>query len=269
MRKPRLMTPGPAMVPEDVLLELARPVIHHRSNEAKEVVTEVLEGLKEVFQTKNDVLILTASGTGAMEAAVVNAVPPGGKALVLSAGYFGARWGNICKAFGIQGRHARDRVGPAGRSRSGRRGAAAASRHGRRAGYAERDLDGDRAPGRGDRPDRRRHARPVRGRRHLGRRRDGVPDRSLGHRPSLRRLSESPDAAAGPGVCVGQPQGLGQDRRLRLAQLLLQLEGGPQEGQGIRHALYAGPHADSRPADRACGGSRKRASKTSGCAIAR
>ena len=102
MRKPRLMTPGPAMVPEDVLLELARPVIHHRSNEAKQVVTEVLEGLKEVFQTKNDVLILTASGTGAMEAAVVNAVPPGGKALVLSAGYFGARWGSICKAFGIK-----------------------------------------------------------------------------------------------------------------------------------------------------------------------
>ncbi len=102
MRKPRLMTPGPAMVPEDVLLELARPVIHHRSTEAKEVVTEVLEGLKDVFQTKNDVLILTASGTGAMEAAVVNAVPPGGKALVLSAGYFGARWSNICKAFGIQ-----------------------------------------------------------------------------------------------------------------------------------------------------------------------
>jgi aspartate aminotransferase-like enzyme len=101
MRKPRLMTPGPAMVPEDVLLELARPVIHHRSNEAKQVITEVIEGLKEIFQTRSDVLILTASGTGAMEAAVVNAVPPGGKALILSAGHFGARWGNICKAFGI------------------------------------------------------------------------------------------------------------------------------------------------------------------------
>ena len=62
MRKPRLMTPGPAMVPEDVLLELARPVIHHRSNEAKQVMTEVIDGLKEVFQTQNDVLILTASG---------------------------------------------------------------------------------------------------------------------------------------------------------------------------------------------------------------
>jgi aspartate aminotransferase-like enzyme len=89
------------MVPEDVLLELARPVIHHRSTEAKQVITEVIAGLKEVFQTQNDVLILTASGTGAMEAAVVNAVPPGGKALVLSAGHFGARWAHICKAFGI------------------------------------------------------------------------------------------------------------------------------------------------------------------------
>src|SRR5580693_9272938 len=87
MRKPILMTPGPAMVPEDVLLELARPVIHHRSSEFKQVLTDVVAGLKEVFQTKNDVLILTASGTGAMEAAVVNAV------------HFAARWANLCKAF--------------------------------------------------------------------------------------------------------------------------------------------------------------------------
>src|SRR5271166_6659480 len=101
MRKPRLMTPGPANVPEEVLLELARPVIYHRSDEAKQVIVEVTEGLKEVFQTRNDVLILTASGTGAMEAAVVNTVPPGGKALVLNAGHFAARWGNICKAYGI------------------------------------------------------------------------------------------------------------------------------------------------------------------------
>ncbi len=101
MQKPRLMTPGPAPVPEDVLLELARPVIHHRSAEAKQVITEVAGGLKEVFQTKNDVMILTASGTGAMEAAAVNTVPPGSKALVLNAGHFAARWANICKAFGI------------------------------------------------------------------------------------------------------------------------------------------------------------------------
>jgi aspartate aminotransferase-like enzyme len=102
MRKPRLMTPGPAPVPEDVLLELARPVIHHRSAEAKQVIVECAELLKEVFQTKNDVLILTASGTGAMEAAAVNTVPKGGKAIVLSAGYFGARWASVCKAYGIE-----------------------------------------------------------------------------------------------------------------------------------------------------------------------
>src|SRR3954463_12954397 len=101
MRKPRLMTPGPAMVPEDVLLELARPVIHHRSAEAKQVITEVSAGLKEVFQTQNGVLILPAPGPGAMEAAAVNTVPPGGKALVLNAGHFAARWGDICKAYGI------------------------------------------------------------------------------------------------------------------------------------------------------------------------
>jgi aspartate aminotransferase-like enzyme len=89
------------MVPEDVLLELARPVIHHRSDEAKKVIVEVIGGLKEVFQTKNEILILTASGTGAMEAAAVNTVPPGGKALVLSAGHFAARWGAICKSYGI------------------------------------------------------------------------------------------------------------------------------------------------------------------------
>lgn len=102
MRKPRLMTPGPAPVPEDVLLELARPVIHHRSEEAKQVIVEAAAGLKEVFQTRNDVLILTSSGTGAMEAAVVNTVPRGEKAIVLNAGYFAQRWGNIAKAFGIE-----------------------------------------------------------------------------------------------------------------------------------------------------------------------
>jgi aspartate aminotransferase-like enzyme len=95
------MTPGPAPVPEDVLLELARPVIHHRSAEAKQVITDVVGDLKEVFQTRNDVLILTSSGTGAMEAAVVNTVPPGKKALVLNAGHFAARWAAICKAHGV------------------------------------------------------------------------------------------------------------------------------------------------------------------------
>jgi aspartate aminotransferase-like enzyme len=102
MKKPRLMTPGPAPVPEDVLLEMARPVIHHRSAEAKQVITECVTGLKYVFQTQHDVLILTSSGTGAMEAALVNTVPRGGKAIILNAGWFAQRWQKIGQAYGIQ-----------------------------------------------------------------------------------------------------------------------------------------------------------------------
>lgn len=102
MRKPRLMTPGPAPVPEDVLLEMAKPVIHHRSAECKAAIVEAVSGLKEVLKTQNDVLILTASGTGAMEAAAVNTVPKGGKAIVLNAGWFAQRWAKVCQAYGIQ-----------------------------------------------------------------------------------------------------------------------------------------------------------------------
>jgi aspartate aminotransferase-like enzyme len=102
MKKPRLMTPGPAPVPEDVLLEMARPVIHHRSAECKQVITDCVSGLKYAFQTQNDVLILTASGTGAMEAAAVNAVQKSQKAIVLNAGWFAQRWAKVCQAYGIQ-----------------------------------------------------------------------------------------------------------------------------------------------------------------------
>ena len=102
MNKPRLMTPGPAPVPEDVLLAMAQPLIHHRSNEAKAWNDEVVAGLRYVFQTENDVLILSSSGTGAMEAAVVNTVPKGGKAIVLDAGWFASRWGVIARTFGIE-----------------------------------------------------------------------------------------------------------------------------------------------------------------------
>ena len=101
MRKPRLMAPGPAPVPEDVLLEMARPVIHSRDPRTKDGIKAAIEGLQEVFQTRNDVAILAATGTGAMESAVLHAVPPGKKALVLNAGWFGLRWAKICKALGV------------------------------------------------------------------------------------------------------------------------------------------------------------------------
>ena len=100
--KYRLLTPGPTPVPEETLLELARPVIHHRTAEFRQILAEVLDGLQYVFQTKNDVIPLTASGTGAMEAALVNAVPRGAKAICLYAGRFGERWHKLWQTFGVK-----------------------------------------------------------------------------------------------------------------------------------------------------------------------
>jgi len=98
--KPRLFTPGPTPVPEETLLELAKPVGYHRSPEAKAVLAEVTEDLKYVFQTKQPVLTLTSSGTGGMEAAAVNTLAPGEKAILLTAGRWGERWRGILKAYG-------------------------------------------------------------------------------------------------------------------------------------------------------------------------
>lgn len=100
--KYRLLTPGPTPVPEETLLELARPVPHHRTAEFKKILSEVLDGLKYAFQTKHHVIVLTSSGTGAMEAALVNAVPRWAKALCLFAGRFGERWHKLWQAFGVE-----------------------------------------------------------------------------------------------------------------------------------------------------------------------
>jgi aspartate aminotransferase-like enzyme len=98
----RLLTPGPTPVPEETLLELARPVFFHRTPEFRKLLAEVLEDLQYVFQTRNPVLPLTSSGTGGLEAAIANCLPPGGKAICLSAGRFGERWRHLCKAFGVE-----------------------------------------------------------------------------------------------------------------------------------------------------------------------
>lgn len=102
MPKRRLMTPGPTQVPQAARLAAARQMVNHRTPEFRALLAEVLDGLKYVFQTANDVLLLTSSGTGAMEAAVVNLVPRGGKALVLESGKFSERWRKLCEAFGIE-----------------------------------------------------------------------------------------------------------------------------------------------------------------------
>jgi aspartate aminotransferase-like enzyme len=101
MEKKYLFSPGPTMLPPEVLLKMAEPIMHHREPEFETIVAEIREGLKYLFQTKHEVLIFTSSGTGAMEGAVSNILSQGDKALVIRGGKFGERWGEICKAYGI------------------------------------------------------------------------------------------------------------------------------------------------------------------------
>jgi aspartate aminotransferase-like enzyme len=102
MQKQYLLTPGPTPVPERVMLAMARPIIHHRMPAFTAVFNEAAEGLKWIYQTKQVVLQLSGSGTLAMEAAVVNTMKRGDKALCVVGGKFGERWRNICKAYGIE-----------------------------------------------------------------------------------------------------------------------------------------------------------------------
>ena len=102
-----LMTPGPTPVPPEVLAELAKPVIHHRERDYREIYEQCLLRLREVYRTRNDVLMYTTSGTGAFESAVANLTSPGDRQLVLSAGNFGERWAGMAKAFGADVVHTR------------------------------------------------------------------------------------------------------------------------------------------------------------------
>jgi len=102
MEKKYLFSPGPTMLPPEVLLKMAEPIMHHREPEFEKIYAEIREGLKDLFQTKNEVMIFTSSGTGAMEGAVSNLLSQKDKAIVVRGGKFGERWGEICKAYGIE-----------------------------------------------------------------------------------------------------------------------------------------------------------------------
>lgn len=101
MKKIRLFTPGPTMVPEDVMLEMARPMEHHRTQFFRDSTKELQGLLQYLFQTKAMCLTLTGSGTSAAEAAIVGCCPPGHKALVVHNGKFAERWAKVCATFSI------------------------------------------------------------------------------------------------------------------------------------------------------------------------
>ncbi|MFH1015073.1 MAG: alanine--glyoxylate aminotransferase family protein [Nitrospirota bacterium] len=102
MLKRYLLAPGPTPVPSEALLAMAMPIIHHRSPDFLPVLDAAKNGLKWLYQTKNDVLILCSTGTGGMVGAVNNFFSPGDKVLTVNGGKFGERWTKICKAYGLQ-----------------------------------------------------------------------------------------------------------------------------------------------------------------------
>lgn len=97
-----LRTPGPIPVPDDILEAMSSQMINHRGPEYKDMLNRTTEGVKRVFETTNDVYILTSSGSGAMEAAVVNTLSPGDKVVNVSVGVFGERFGEIAEIFGAE-----------------------------------------------------------------------------------------------------------------------------------------------------------------------
>ncbi|MBC7334046.1 MAG: alanine--glyoxylate aminotransferase family protein [Actinobacteria bacterium] len=101
MIKKYVMTPGPTPISEEVLLEHARPLMHHRTPEFSKIFIETGEKLKKLFKTENDLFILTSSGTGGMEAAVTNSFCKGDKVLVVSIGYFGERFKKMSQEFDL------------------------------------------------------------------------------------------------------------------------------------------------------------------------
>ena len=99
--KKYLFAPGPTPVPPEVLLEMARPLIHHRTPEFSAVLKQARERIKPLFGTDQEVILLASSGTGAMEASIVNLLNPGDEAIYVNAGKFGERWGKILASHGM------------------------------------------------------------------------------------------------------------------------------------------------------------------------
>ncbi len=97
-----LMTPGPTPVAPETQLAMAQPILHHRAPAFMEIMAQVREDLKYLFETEQEVLMFVATGTGAMEGAVANTLSPGDTALVAEGGKFGERWTELCQVYGIK-----------------------------------------------------------------------------------------------------------------------------------------------------------------------
>ena len=210
------MTAGPTPLPPAVSQVMAEPILYHRAPAFIEIYARVLERLKVVFQTENEVLVFASSGTGAMESAVANLIAPGDPALVASCGKFGERWAELCDAYGAETNHLETEWG----ERSIRRASTSARGRGRgRRGRLHdpfRDLHRRRqrrpaltevrtrtAPDRRGRGLRARRGSAAAGRVGRGRGGRGLPEgadgaaRASASRSAPRRRSSVPPAARG------------------------------------------------------------------------
>ena len=248
--KERLFTPGPTPLLMEAQLRALTMTLHHRTDAFRALMRETLESLQYYFNTKNDIIVFSSSGTGAMEGAVSNLLSPGDRVLIGTAGKFGERWVQIAKAYGIESVVVEAPYGhpvPISEMKkhleTGKFRAvfiqATESSTGVRNDVEIARADGERAAG----------YLLRRGCHHGAGNHRYSPGR-VGHRPHDRRLAESHDDSAGPGVCQRQRKGLEDHRTIQAAALLLRLRQGTQDSRQGRIELHAGCFAGGDPARR-------------------
>ena len=239
-----LHIPGPSPLPDRVLRAMDTPIIDHRGPEFAKLAKKCLEGIKTIFKTSNPVIIYTATGTGAWEAALVNTLSPGDKVLMVETGQFGLLWRTMAERIGLKPEiiktdwrsgvdAAQVEAQPEGRQGQGDQGGLLP---------AQRDLDrlpvaGRRSP-QGDRQ--RRPPGAADGRHHLLARLHRLPARRMGRRRFGRRRAEGPDAAARHVVQRGERQGAGRQQDRQDAEVVLRLGRHDEHEQGRLLPLHAG-----------------------------
>ena len=245
------MTAGPTPLPPAVSQVMAEPILYHRAPAFVEVYARVLERLKKVFQTENEVLCFASSGSGGMESAVAEPRPPGRPAVVASCGKFGERWAEL-RGLRRRDHPPRRRVGQQGRARR-RSSARSASTSGTKVVYTtlSRDLDRRRQRRPGADRGRARARRADRGRRRLA---ASAPSRSrrtsgawTSSPPARRRRSCARPASASPRANRARARAR---RRVPGRPLLLRLAEdaeGPAQGSAGQpvHARRVDLHARS------------------------
>ena len=266
-----LQIPGPTPVPDRILRAIDMPLIDQRGPEFAKLGKRVLEGIKTIFKTVNPVIIFTATGTGAWEAALVNTLSPGDQVLMVETGQFATLWKVMADRLGLQPRIHRHRLARRRRPED-HRGASAQGQGARDQGglrAAQRDRHRLPVADRGD-PQIDRRCRPsgaASGRYHLFARLDRLPPRRMGRRRHHRRRAEGPDAAARHVVQRGERQGAARVEDGEAAEIVLLLGRHADHEQARLLSLHAGD-ADAATASirrsRCC---TKKASTTSSRAI--